>query len=211
MPKYVPHTLPADFSRPNAANANTERKNIPNQQFNQQNRAQAQAADQEAAAPPAPKAHPAVLLGQHIRRERGMQGVRSYASQVREYLSPSEYQELCQNMGIKPEPEPTHEPQVLQGPMPASVPAQASTNNTGNQMQMLQLLTQILGMQGGAQAPNNATNALLPQLLGGQNNNANLLSQLLGGQASVPAVNAGGNNAGGINPMMLAQLLNGLK
>ena len=196
MPKYAPHTLPVDASRTNNASANAERKSAPPNS-------------------PAPKIHPAILFGQHIRRERGMQGVRGYVSHVREYLSAVEYQELCSTMGIKPEPEPVpaapQPAQMQQHALPAA-PAPAPVNSA-NQMQMLQLLTQLLGSQGATQNAGAAPNPLLSSLLGGQPTaapqnagfNPAMLSQLLGGQ------NTAGGAGGGINPMLLAQLLGGMK
>lgn len=175
MPRYAPHTLPMDTSRPSgtAPNINTQ-----------------QAGGSK---------HPSILLGEHIRRERGMHGVRGYVSAVSAYLSPTEHQALCAAMGVSPD---------VQAPPPVQAPPQETIaqQSPANQGQLLQLLAQL--MQGSQAGSGGLNPALLASLLGGGQNagtlNPALLSSLLGGATQ----NAG---QGGLNPALLAQLLGGMQ
>lgn len=204
MPKYAPHTLPADGARASAPSA--QQKETP--------------AQQQQLAVQAPRSHPAVLLGQHIRRERGMQGVRGYAAAIRDYLNEQEYKELCAAMGVQPDARvsapPPQAQQTVQQPAPVQQPQQHS--NPANQLQMMQTLAQLMPLLSGGggtqgnQGGGGDLGGMLGQLMGGGQGggiNPAMLSSLLGG-GQAPAVNAGGG-AGGLNPMMLAQLLGGLQ
>lgn len=175
MPGYTPQSLPMG----------AERKTTDQQKQNGQ---------QKRAANPAQLA---IQLGQYIRRERGMQGVRSYVASIREYLPASDYLALCKTMGVPANTGQQSAPGQQSGNRPIN---NSQANNQqphqdaggmANQMQMMQMLSQLMGAGG------NNTGGNVP---GGIN--PNIFSQLNGG--------TGGNNAGGINPMMLAQLLGGM-
>lgn len=159
MPKYAPQSLPEGAAR-----------KAPEQY---------KGTNQRMAGP----AQPAIQLGQYVRRERGMQGVRSYVAAIREFLPASEYQALCKMMGVPADVKPNHKPaqgQPAQGQPAQGQPAQAQAqSNPANQMQMMQMLSSLMNMQGGASS---------------------------GGAGST----GGTGGAGGLNPMMLAQLLNGM-
>ncbi|MDL2258811.1 hypothetical protein LJC42_06635 [Eubacteriales bacterium OttesenSCG-928-K08] len=195
MPRFAPQSLPQHAMRTNNANA---------QQPPAQN---IQTAVPREGSPDAQQQkrqneHPAILLGRHIRRERGMQGVRAYVAQIREHLSANEYQALCGAMGVPENIQP--EAAAFSSPQPAPQQPQESNPQQGaNQMQMLQMLSQLMGSMNAGGGTNN--------MMGGSNPaglNPALLSQLMG---SMNASNNNGSNANGINPMMLMQLLNGLQ
>jgi len=147
--------------------------------------------------------HPAVSLGQHIRRERGMEGVRGYVVALREYLPPTEYQEVCRAMGVPTDlqPQQRHTPAPPQPAQEAPVPQ----NNANNQMQMMQMLQMLMAMQNGgigAMGGNMGGQPVMGNNAGG-GINPMMLAQLAG-------MNGMGGQSGGINPMMLAQLLGGM-
>lgn len=181
MPRYAPQSLPMGGSRPQQSQPPTE--DIEQQQDTGSNLA----------------VHPAVSLGQHIRRERGMEGVRGYVVALREYLPPQEYQELCRSLGVPTDLQPsTHTKQPQQQAVSES-PQPVQNNNNNQMMQMLQML---MALQGGG--------------MGG--GGFNPLAQLLGGMSGGMQGGGMGNNMGGmgggqngINPLLLAQLLNGMQ
>ncbi len=180
MPRYAPQSLPMGGSRPQQSQQPTE--DIEQQQDTASNLA----------------VHPAVSLGQHIRRERGMEGVRGYVVALREYLQPQEYQELCRSLGVPTDLQPsTHTKQPQQQAVSES--PQPVQNNNNQMMQMLQM---IMALQGGG--------------MGG--GGFNPLAQLMGGMSGGMQGGGMGNNMGGmgggqngINPLLLAQLLSGMQ
>lgn len=171
MPKYAPQSLPEGAAR-----------KAPEQY---------KGTNQRMVGP----AQPAIQLAQYVRRERGMQGVRSYVAAIREFLPSSEYQALCKTMGVPADVKQTHKPaqgqptqgQPAQGHPSQGQPTQAQSN-PANQMQMMQMLSSLMNMQGGA-SPGGAGSA---------------------GSTGGTGGTGGIGGAGGLNPMMLAQLLNGM-
>jgi hypothetical protein len=185
MPRYAPQSLPMGGSRPQAVQ---ETDDIEQQHSTEDDMA----------------IHPAVSLGQHIRRERGMEGVRGYVVALREYLPPLEYQEVCKAMGVPAD----LQPQQRQAPVQQQQPAQEAPqpqNNTNNQMQMLQMLQMLMAMQNGGMGGMSGQNAMGNSTGGGIN--PMMLAQLAG----MNGMGGMGGQGGGINPMMLAQLLGGMQ
>ncbi len=122
-------------------------------------------------------AEPSIMLAQQIRREHGMQGVRGYVASMREYLSASHYSELCKAMGVSENLRPKQPEVVYEQAQPVNAQSgnpQNAQQNMGNQLQMLQMLTQLMNMQ---QSPG--------QNMFGQGNSSGMnplmLAQLLGG------------------------------
>ncbi|HWR22895.1 MAG TPA: hypothetical protein VN366_05390 [Feifaniaceae bacterium] len=190
MPRYAPQSLPVGGSRP------------PQQDMNM--------GDTEE--PISPEyGQPAILLGRHIRRERGMQGVQRYVVSMREHLTDSEYEDLCHAMGVptdlqlpaqsrapvQPQPAPHQDPS-FQGQQQAANP---------NNMQMMQTLMQMMNGMGGAQGGNTGGGM---GGMGGMNTNGMnplLLAQML--QNGMGSGNGGGMN--GMNPLLLAQMLSSMQ
>ena len=192
MPRYAPQSLPVGGSRPPAQAVN--------------------ASDTEE--PMSPEyGQPAILLGQHIRRERGMQGVQRYVVSMREHLTESEYEDLCHAMGV---------PTDLQPPPPSRQAAQTQPAHQAqdspysghqqapnqNNMQMMQMLMQMMsgmgGMGGMGGTPAGSTGGGMGNMNG---MNPLLLAQML--QSGMGGMNGGGMN--GINPMLLAQMLSSMQ
>ncbi|HPY37105.1 MAG TPA: hypothetical protein PLH38_04655 [Clostridia bacterium] len=95
-------------------------------------------------------AEPSIMLAQQIRREHGMQGVRGFVAAMREYLPASHYRELCSAMGVSENLRPKQPERVYEQAQPVNAqnenPPHAQ-QNMGNQLQMLQMLTQLMNMQ----------------------------------------------------------------
>ena len=181
MPRYAPQSLPTGGSRPpiqQDMNADDTEENV-SQNYGQ----------------------PAILLGQHIRRERGMQGVQRYVVSMREHLTESEYEDLCHALGVPtdlqlPQQHRNMQHQTMQQenayPAQPQQPQAAQQNN----MQMLQMLMQLMGgMNGGGMGGG----------MGGMN--PMMLAQML--QNGMGGMNGGGMN--GMNPLMLAQMLSSMQ
>ncbi len=201
MPRYAPQSLPVGGSRPPVQQA-------------------VNASDTEEPTSP-DHGQPAVLLGQHIRRERGMQGVQRYVVSMREHLTESEYGDLCHAMGV-----PTDLQLPAQTRSAASQPVsqvqdppfnghqQAPNLNNNNNMQMMQTLMQMMsgmngmgGMGGMGGAPAGGTGGGT----GGMNMNGMnplLLAQML--QGGMGNANSGGG-MNGMNPLLLAQMLSSMQ
>ena len=195
MPKYAPQSLPVGGSRPpvqQAVNASdTEEPTFPDH------------------------GQPAVLLGQHIRRERGMQGVQRYVLSMREHLTESEYEDLCHAMGVPTDLQPpAHARQTA--PQPVSQVQDPPFNGhqqapNPNNMQMMQTLMQMMngmnGMNGMGGAPAGGTGGGM----GGTNMNGMnplMLAQML--QGGMGNANGGGG-MNGMNPLLLAQMLSSMQ
>ena len=172
MPRYAPQSLPMGGSRPQAGQPINDTDQNDTSEGN--------------------SLHPAVSLGQHIRRERGMDGVRGYVVSIRDYLPSEEYQDLCRSLGVPPDLQaPVNHRQQAAQPQHQETP-QPAQNNPNNQMQMMQMLQMLMAMQGGGMGA------------GG----FNPLAQLAGMGGGMP-MQGGGQN--GLNPMMLAQLLSSMQ
>lgn len=119
-------------------------------------------------------------LGEQIKQEHGMKGVRKYVMSMREYLPPQEWKALGQAFGLDVDTSASGEREVRQHqqtqdnrqPVQQAAPQQNLTNQGSSMNPMLQMLTSMVG--GG-----------IPNLPFGD------------------MINGGG----GINPLMLAQLL----
>ncbi len=192
MPRYAPQSLPTGGTRPSPVQ-------------------QRPAGDMEPQPSMSESGQPAVLLAQHIRREHGMQGVRGYIVAMRDYLAQPEYLELCRAMGVSPDiqmpsshrapAQSPPQPQVVQDPPP--VQPQQSPQQNGNQMQMLQMLMQLMGMQnGGGMGSGGGFNPMMLAQLLGMQSGGNPMAGMQGG---------GTGSGGGFNPMMLAQLLGNMQ
>jgi|GEM_PF-5245458 len=187
MPRYAPQSLPSGGSRPSMqreANADGAGENMSPD-----------------------TSHPAIQLGQHIRRERGIQGVQRYVVSMREHLSEDEFEELCQALGVPPDiqlPTQRHAPQTQQHSDGASAQqAQPNPNNNPNMQQMLPMLMQLMnGMQGGGMGMPMGNNG------GGNGFNPVMLAQLMQG---MNGMQGGGMNNGNMNPLMLAQMLQSMQ
>ncbi len=193
MPRYAPHSLPVGGSRPPAQ----------------------QAANMGDTEEPMPADHgqPAILLGQQIRRERGMQGVQRYVVSMREHLTESEYEDLCHAMSVPTDlqlPAQTrpaahsHPSPQMQDP-PSQGQQQAANQNNMQMMQMLmQMMSGMGGMGGMGGTPAGSTGGGMGNMNG---MNPLLLAQML--QSGMGGMNGGGMN--GINPMLLAQMLSSMQ
>ena len=198
MPRYAPQSLPTGGSRP------------PIQQV-------VSAADTEEPMSP-DYGQPAITLGQHIRRERGMQGVQRYVVSMRDHLTESEYEDLCHAMGVPSDlqlppqhrPSPQHTAPVVQETF---APQQQPQQNMGNNMQMMQALMQMMGgmngmggsMGGGGMNAGGGMNPGGGMNMGGMN--PMMLAQMLQGMGGM----GGGANGGGMNPLMLAQMFGAMQ
>ncbi len=197
MPRYAPQSLPTGGSRPPAQqdlNADDTEENL-SQNYGQ----------------PAP----AILLGQHIRRERGMQGVQRYVVSMRDHLTESEYEDLCHAMGVPTDlqlpqqhraaPQQHAIPNVQENPYVAPQQQAPQQNN----MQMMQMLMQLMGgMNGMGGSAGGGTGGM-----GGMN--PMMLAQMLqngggmGGNMNGGSTTGGGMN--GMNPLLLAQMLGSMQ
>lgn len=156
MPVYAPQSLP-----------DMERKGQQGQQSQQSQQGQHSQQGQRTQQNPAHmnqiRPHESARqLGRFVQRERGMQGVRSYVEAMREFLPQTEYIELCKAMGVQPS-------KRAQKPSNNDGGGNQAAQNPANQAQMMQMLTQLMGMQGGGDANGmgGMNPALLAQLLGG--------------------------------------------
>lgn len=192
MPRYAPQSLPNGGSRPPAQqdmNADDTEENL-SHNYGQ----------------PAP----AILLGQHIRRERGMQGVQRYVVSMREHLTESEYEDLCHAMGVPTDlqlpqqhraaPQQHTMPNVQESPYASPQPQAQQQNN----MQMMQMLMQLMGGMNGTGSGTGGMNmnGLNPLLL------AQMMQNGMGGNMN------GGSGTGsmnGMNPLLLAQMLSAMQ
>lgn len=200
MPKYVPQSLPMEADRkPREQTWPEERAGVARQVEATHGTESIRGTESTRGAESiratetirgAGPSQPAIQLGQYVRRERGMQGVRLYAAAVREFLPASDYHSLCEAMGVPP-----GEAAAPRQTMPQQAAPQQAANPM-NQMQMLQMLTQLMSMQGGNPAAAAA---------GGMG----------AGFGSAGAGSAGAGSAGagsaGINPMLLAQLMGAMQ
>ncbi len=194
MPRYAPHSLPSSGSRPPAQQA-----------VNAYDTEEPISTD---------SGQPAILLGQHIRRERGMQGVQRYVVSMREHLTESEYEDLCHAMGV---PTDLQLPQQHRAaPQQHTIPnaqenayaAQPQASNQNN-MQMIQMLMQMMsgmngmgGSTGGGMGGLNM-NGMNPLLL------AQMMQNGMGGAGVNGGTSGGGMN--GMNPLLLAQMLSSMQ
>ena len=194
MPRYAPQSLPTGGSRP------------PIQQV-------VSATDTEEPMSP-DYGQPAITLGQHIRRERGMQGVQRYVVSMRDHLTESEYEDLCHAMGVPTDlqlppqhrPSPQHAAPVVQETF---APQQQPPQNMGNNMQMMQTLMQMMGGMNGMGGGMNVGGGMNPG--GGMNMggmNPLMLAQMLQGMGGM---GGSGANGGGMNPLMLAQMFGAMQ
>lgn len=133
----------------------------------------------------APQYNPAksaIELGRFVREEQGLQGLRAYAAAMRSYLAPDPFSELCDAFEISPRDlpyQPPYQPsQQLKPPPPPPPRPEPPPPPPQNSMNMDQI-------------------GQFMQLFSQMNS---------GGGGGMPGM--GGSPLGGMNPMMLSQLMN---
>lgn len=124
---------------------------------------------------------PALLMARRIRAEQGIDQLKRFLMAIEPFVAPAEREGIANSMGIHIEPSPPPNQERPQPNMNNGMPFGQGTFNQG-EMNPMYLLQNLMGRGNG---------------MGGMGNMGNM-----GGMGGM------GGNAQGLDPMMLAQLMN---